>query len=276
MSAAEQVAEYLELDDVTGIKKSKVSLCSMLKILPSVIAHYKSKVPGDLESGTRHQKESAAMYAWEPGLEIISVQGKYDTFRRKLLSAWTDLKDVSRSSAVQLSFEDRGKRMLPILERATHAMDWDVEGVWSQNCGRGVGRVLGWLPLLSRTGAIAHIKQTGKEKAAQLSSSAAKRPKALHLGANSEQHTWLPYGDGLVQGNPALLAHAGDIMSQSLKTGPATGAQWMQCIKKVETARTLVSCTRCCCFPNLTLHQQAQLQTCNQLQQCRACNSYQH
>lgn len=164
MSAAEQVAEYMGLDDVTDIKKSKVSLCSMLKILPSVIAHYKSKVPGDLESGTRHQKESAAMYAWEPGLEVISVQGKYDTFRRKLLSAWTDLKVVSRSSAVQLSYEDRGKRMLPILERATRAMDWDVEGVWSQNCGRGVGRVLGWLPLLSRIGAIAHIKRTGKKK----------------------------------------------------------------------------------------------------------------
>ena len=226
-----QAAQHLGTD-IKSLQRDKVSLKSVLEYLPHVAAHYSKRLPGDLEAGIRHQKLSSVMYRWEPGLELISIQGKYDSFRTKLLKAWHHQVPKAcrgRGPPAYLSYLDRGKRMFPILEAAVQDMHVDQEGVWSENCGRGVGRVLGWLPLLSRLNALKHGKPGPKGS----------HKGALHLGANSEVYTWLPEGAAAVHAKLALMAEAGDALQASLASLPATADKWVASYKEFEAAPSL-------------------------------------
>ena len=238
-----QAAEHGSAADT---KKPKVSLKSVLQYMPMVARHYKDRLPGDLEVGVEHQHLSAAMYKWEPGLEVISVQGKYGTFRAKLLNAWLKQTAASKRGAKQqavqpsshptaprkrkaeeasLTLSERGKRMFPIVKAALQDMDHDLEGVWSENCGRGVGRVLGWLPLMSRLGFLAHGRKSGRQ--------------VLHLGASGAEYCMLPDGEPAVHKKLALIAAAGDALRTCLAKPPSTADKWLASFQDFETAIAL-------------------------------------
>ena len=238
-----QAAEHLQVADVDNLKKAKVSLKSVLQYLPIVAQHYRDRLPGDLEVGAQHQKLSAGMYKWEPGLELISVQGKYGPFRNKLLKAWLQHTTVASRRAIQhfshpaiqpshskraagkalMSPLDRGRRMFPIVKAALEKMDYDTEGVWSDNCGRGVGRVLGWLPLMSRLSMIAHGRKPGKQ--------------LLHLGASSLEYHMLPAGEAAAHKKLALMAEAGDELRKSLAQLPDTAEKCVDSFKEFENVQ---------------------------------------
>ena len=107
------------------------------------------KLPADLLSAIQHQKTSHAMYTSEPGLEMISLQGKYDPFRTALFGAWqSSCSAVKKKGAASL--EQRAEVMLNILEKTLDQLSEVPMQEWHDNCGRNVSHVLGWLPLLAR------------------------------------------------------------------------------------------------------------------------------
>ena len=91
---------------------------------------------------------------------------------------------------------------------------------WIQNCGRNVSKVLGWLPLLDRLGAIKHRERISVQKRKGL--------KELTFGALHGLYVWLPDGPAPVLAALALLCEAGDILQEALRCPPRTCSQWLE------------------------------------------------
>ena len=161
------MADYLGLKLKDVVRKRLATLRRVSSRLPVLAKLRAGKLPADLLSAIRHQMSSQPMFAAEPGLELISLQGKYDPFRQALYEAWTKVTGggsaVRRSAAQQFSnsavqesdvavqdYDGRAEVMLDVLEETVARVHLVPMQEWHDNCGRGVSHVLGYLPLLAR------------------------------------------------------------------------------------------------------------------------------
>lgn len=101
----------------------------------------------DLRSAAKHasSRESQAMFAAEPTLEMMCIQLKYDPWRNSLLSAW---KKVGRRSVAcrdvkslrDDGLHERACHLHAVLVHVVRNMDKAHLAAWSSNCSRIVGR----------------------------------------------------------------------------------------------------------------------------------------
>lgn len=235
-----QVCSTLNLDDIKDLKAGNgANKPSCLKArLPMCVAQRSGHLPGDLENAVFHQTASRLMFEAEPGLEVLSVQGKYGPWRDALLQAWQSSNGsrqaVSRSCRAvklsKLSSHQRALNILPIIQKAALQMHNSDQEAWIRNCGRNVSKVLGWLPLLDRIGAIKHRDLVPKVHRAGL--------KQLTFGALQGDYLWLPNGTAPVLAAVALLCEAGDILRKVLHPPPRTCSGWLQKYKDAVAALT--------------------------------------
>lgn len=235
---------HLELADVSELKKlRKISLLALRRRFSACCQLRGGFLPADLASAVQHETQSAAMYAAESCLWVLSIQGKYEPWRKALLEHWSQISVAKRWTALtpskvgpprmltaqqaQSQHQSRAEKVFGVLEAAAFQMHLDPQQAWSVNCGRSVGKVLGWLPLLSRIGAIRHKEKVSRHKRRGL--------KTLALGVNSMLYVWLPDGLPVVLGNLALLCQAGDLLQWHLRHPLRTCQQWLQSFKLAES-----------------------------------------
>ena len=205
---------------------AKVSVATMKQRFEHCVHQRGRHLPGDLESAVRHQAMSSRMFSAEPGLEVLSIQGKYEPWRAALLKEWSSRQ--RRRAVEKASPAQRATSVLPVLEAAAFQMDNDPQGPWVINCGRGVSKVLGWLPLLSRLGAVKHLESVPASKRKGL--------RVLTLGALKGQYVWLPDGADCVLAALSLICQAGDILQEQLLIPPGTCQDWLAAFKGAEEA----------------------------------------
>jgi len=214
------VSQHLKYDSLEDVKKEvKVSVLALKGRFPCCVAIRGDHLPGDLEAAIRHQTTSAKMFADEAGLELISVQGKYEPWKAALLQAWRN-QVVQTQRPGRKDYAARAARILPALTEASFLMHADPQQEWAANCGRGVSKVLGWLPLLSRLGAIKH--------SCDVAATTGRRSKRLRLGALQGEYVWMPEGPEVVLSALAKLCQAADILQAGLAKPPTTSHQWLQ------------------------------------------------
>ena len=217
------MARFLGIDDAEELKcQQKATLLHVRQLLPQVYALRDGHLPGDVEATIEHATVSKPMFQAEPGTEILSLLGKYKPWKDALFSSWKADHRGRRGCAAVWQFDHaaRAQAMLPVLVAALHCMDGDPQQVWSDNCGRKVGRILGWLPMCSRLKLLKHDKDCTESQ---------RRGKALlHLGAHGLPYRLLPHGEGLVLVELAKIAKAGDIFTSACRhhhEQPCNGCQ---------------------------------------------------
>ena len=225
-----QVCNHLGLDELQEIKKSKaVSVLALRKRFLHAVRLRGDHLPGDLEIAVEHQARAKCMFQAESALEVLSVQGKYGPWKDALLEHWQKSQTgrrrrISLEGGFSESVQLRAARVLPVLTAAAFQMDGDPQEAWVANCGRQVSKVLGWLALLSRLGAIKHLRGTeGRGK------------KCLLLGAAQQQYVWMPDGQAPVLDALAKICRAGDVLQASLQTAPRTCTVWLEALRQVES-----------------------------------------
>lgn len=112
-------------------------------------------MPGDLEAAFEAFHQHSDMFADEPLLELLSLQGKIRPWKIALYEAWQELRNApsSQLSSVPLDLNGRAEKVMEILRVAVQKMDGHCHQDWSDNCGRNNQFHSGWLAMMGPNGA---------------------------------------------------------------------------------------------------------------------------
>ena len=148
--AAAARASILGSATVVLKKPSAVAISRRLRFIRKVYmpALGKQWLFADLSSALKHATESRMMFAAEPGLEMLSIQLKYEPWRVALLSSWKQMRSafplagsLDVTSVNDPVLHERATRVHALLVRTVQTVaKTKIPECWGSNCSRIVGR----------------------------------------------------------------------------------------------------------------------------------------
>lgn len=207
----------LKLKPVSSLKSVKATV-------PFLAQVRNGKLPGDLESAVHHRSTSSQMFQEEPGTEILSAIGKYEPFRAELLKRWSQRsRQAIQQSIHHGGCSSRGAQLLRVLQACLPKMDGDQQKVWSQNCGRAVSRVLGWLAMVGEA-QLGIVRSLGDEHTEPAEAGV----RVFLLGTTGRRYVLDVEGEPLAVERLARFCKAADTMQAVMSKPCRTCEDWQR------------------------------------------------
>ena len=140
------------------------SLAAHVKVMFSMYRSIGWLVPGDVVAACQGINEYKAMFDSEPGLQLCSFLGKYQPWMDGMFATWKGLPKPPPREARRASTKRNDQDLLgratfiaEVLRGALQRCSGDRMQIWSDNCGKRVGRHIGYLALMQSWGLLQNL-----------------------------------------------------------------------------------------------------------------------
>lgn len=184
---------------------------------------------GDLASAAEAEVSHQVMFTAEPGLWLVSLQGKYWPWKLALAESWAACQKPPAVQEVPEPEPSRADKFWRVLHRAVQLMDGRPYHQWHNHCGRGVAFHSGFLKLVQDLGLVVISPPAGAQPKAwepvQLSCTAGRQH---HLRAASTSSASCPPE---VQSQVEKYLAAADLLNIALSSPPRTCQEYISKFK---------------------------------------------